>query len=203
MKKIILVVFLIVLFPCLSIATTLMIGDSLMEDAGPFISKTLGGDSVQAGKRSTGLVRKDYYDWAEHLNVLMNKYHPTQVIICIGTNDNQSIKDVKHIYNFGTQEWDNIYKARIIEINNIILRHNAVPIWIGMPQMPQKINIDIQHIKNLIHIVNGNNFIDTWTVFSGMSSVRTSDGVHLTTKGNKIFANYVSAQIERRFIDAY
>lgn len=115
----------------------LLIGDSMMEDFGPVLQRTLHRRKelkfVQAGKHSTGLVRPDYYDWPLSLTDYLKKHKPDIVVVFMGANDPQPIRENKKFYNTCSKEWKDAYSRRVKEMVDISTSHGARVLWVGCP----------------------------------------------------------------------
>ena len=96
--------------------TVLFAGDSIMEELGPALAQMLAGKKglklVQAGRSSTGLCRPDFYDWPHAMRNYMTTLHPKLVVLCIGTNDDQSVSDAGKRYHYTSPAWEQAYSIK-------------------------------------------------------------------------------------------
>lgn len=148
----------------------------------------------------------------------MKKYQTSLVVICIGTNDTQSIKLDNYYIPFRSKKWIKLYKERIKEIINIVRSFDSEIVWLLPPIMGRKkIVTKVYYIKNIIQdVCDECNVlcIDLWSIladkygqfqYSTVSSygnqiaLRAKDGIHITPMGNQILAKYVILQLKMRF----
>lgn len=202
----------------------LVAGDSIMEDFGPVVKEQLNNHAelefILAGKRSTGLVRPDFYDWPRRLNNYMERARPDILVFCVGANDPQPIREGGQVYALFSTEWKRAYAIRVSNILRIASRHGAEVIWMGIPVMGKEpLASQAKEINELLRYIcrrNGVPFVDTAAALSDrsgnfLSSLRDRDGnivklrsrdkVHVTQAGNKLltrqFLPYLSWELKR------
>ena len=201
--------------PCLLFA-----GDSIMEGLGPVVAGMLPNKGnlniVQAGVSSTGLCRPDFYDWPKTMRAYMTTLHPKLVVICIGTNDDQSVSDAGKKYHFISPAWEQAYAHKVEEIIDIIVQNGGTPIFVSPPIMgPNYLRPRVFAIREVIkqtcerrNVV----FTDVWQTLADpagnyqrfivdsnrkKTALRTKDGVHVTQAGNTLLARAILPQIEQ------
>ncbi|MEG2173645.1 MAG: DUF459 domain-containing protein [Desulfovibrionaceae bacterium] len=200
--------------------TVLFAGDSIMEGVGPVMATMLANRTgltfVQAGRSSTGLCRPDFYDWPKAMRTYMRTNHPSVVVFCIGTNDDQSVTDAGARYHFDSPRWKQAYARKVEEIINIIAENGAVSIWVSAPIMGSKaMRPRVHAIMEVIRQTCENKnvtFVDVWgTLADGSGNyqyaaltpngkrilLRAKDGVHVTSAGNKMLAKTVYSYVDK------
>ena len=200
--------------------TVLFAGDSIMEELGPALAQMLAGKKglklVQAGRSSTGLCRPDFYDWPKAMRSLMRAEQPRTVVICIGTNDDQTVSDAGVRHQFISPRWQQAYRHKVEEIINIVEEYGGASIWVSPPIMgPDALRPRVFAIREVIRQACENRnvpFIDIWPTLADANgnfqysliapggktvALRTRDGVHIAPAGNKILAKAVLPHLER------
>ena len=199
--------------------TVLFAGDSIMEELGPALAQMLAGKKnlklVQAGRSSTGLCRPDFYDWPKAMRTFMRSEHPQTVVICIGTNDDQTVSDGGVRHQFISPRWQLAYRHKVEELINIIEEHGGASVWVSPPIMgPNALRPRVFAIREVIRqTCEARNvpFIDIWPTLADANgnfqysliapggktiTLRARDGVHIAPAGNKILAKAVLPHLE-------
>ncbi len=201
----------------------LIIGDSIiLEGFGPALEGQLltlpNVDSVKrAGKYSTGLNRRDYFNWNDYALQLIATFHPQVLVVMFGANDGQGILDdsgkAVHLDNAG---WDAVYQKRVDDFLKLVSPVVDTVYWVGQPipgttdfynkftRMDRIFQSEAQLFPNV-------EYVDTWSRFAvndrysaivpdetGLKQkARQDDGVHFTVFGGKILSNVVVQFIEK------
>ncbi len=123
--------------------TVLLIGDSFMEEATLTIMhnsyyKKSGLKFHSLARFSTGLTSTKKWNWQKKLEEGILKYNPDIVLILLGANDLTGIVEEKKVYPYKSEIWMQKYGERAEALIDTALRHNVVPIWIGLPVMIQE-----------------------------------------------------------------
>lgn len=199
----------------------LFAGDSIMQGLGPVLADGLARHSgwrfVQAGLKSTGLCRPDYYDWPAKLREYLAVERPKLVVLCLGTNDDQNVRHDGRSIAFDSPRWEAAYTARVEEINAIISQGGAQAIWMSAPIMGKaRLRGRVERIMKVIRAsceASGVTFVNVWhTLADGKGryrrhlqqadgrrvALRARDGVHVTRAGNGLLARAVLPVIEAR-----
>ncbi|MFV0282041.1 MAG: DUF459 domain-containing protein [Rhodoblastus sp.] len=162
-------------------------------------------------KDSSGLVRDDYYDWQASLREILagpEKYGA--IVIMIGSNDRQDLRDSDGRYEPLTPRWKEIYAARVDALIAQIKAKNIPFYWIGLPIMrSERYSGDIQQINEIYRArveAAGGKYVDVWDAFADekgryntfgpdvsgqIVKIRTSDGIHFTNAGQRKLAYFV------------
>lgn len=173
----------------------------------------------RASKPSTGLSRRDYFDWRQEIKNLLSEHKPNVVYIMFGANDGQGIplEGNKAVY-YGTPEWDSVYAERVKDFMDILSQANVEVFWIGNPiarsgdyrGKMEKLNeiyssssVQYQNIKFIslwdsLKDSNGN-YSDYLPNDKGlMQLARESDGIHVTDFGGIITAKELIRQTQAK-----
>ncbi|WP_273754558.1 SGNH family hydrolase [Bartonella sp. MM73XJBT.G] len=164
---------------------------------------------------ASGLVRTDYYSWQSNISKLIEQNNPDVIIMMIGANDNQPIKDSYSIINTDQLEWMRIYKQRITEITENLHSSGKSWIWIGQPSfgndtLTQKMKIFNALYKQETEAAGGY-FLDIWSGFSDaegnfsfsgydihgkIAKLRTNNGMHFTAEGKEKLVSYLEKPLK-------
>ena len=169
---------------------------------------------------SSGLVRKDYYDWFANLPQFISETNPATIVIMMGSNDRQQmqIDDVRE--KFGTEVWFKEYERRIDELLTLAGRPKVPVLWVGVPafQSPS-LSADLVGFNRLYrsHVEKyGGEFVDVWDGFvdeagkfvitgydmnGQQARLREADGIGMTQAGKRKLAFYVEKFV-RRHLDS-
>jgi len=177
------------------------------------------GDGYQVQRMTrtnSGIVRKDYYDWAAEVRAAIEGQHIDIAIWMIGINDRQAIRDQGESHEPKTPRWTELYQQRVDELIKLVQDHGAAVYWVELPIMrAQRYSQDIAYINNAVRErvgLSGAQFIDTWDAFADADgaysssgpdlngerrTMRRSDGIHLTNAGNAKLAHFVNQVLGR------
>ncbi|MFT4099050.1 MAG: SGNH family hydrolase, partial [Rhodoblastus sp.] len=162
-------------------------------------------------KDSSGLVRDDFYDWQKNLrDILAGSETYGAIVVMIGTNDRQELRDAAGRYEPLTSRWKELYIARV---DSLIaqLKARGVPFfWVGLPIMrSERYSSDLQQLNEIYRArieAAGGKYVDVWDAFADekgqynvfgpdvsgqIVKIRTSDGVHFTKAGQRKLAYFV------------
>lgn len=171
----------------------------------------LGLQIVRKTKDSSGLVRDDFYDWPKNLReILAGPEHYGAIVVMIGTNDRQELRDAAGRHEPLSARWKELYTARVDAIV-AQLKAKGVPFyWIGLPIMrAERYSSDLQQLNEIYRAsveAAGGKYVDVWDAFADekgqynvfgpdisgqIVKIRTSDGVHFTKAGQRKLAYFV------------
>ncbi len=205
--------------------TFLIVGDSLInQGTGPRLESDLfkyKGISVKrVGKSSTGLNRRDYFNWQTYTKTLINKYHPDVMVIMFGANDGQTIVDDKgRKYAFSDSRWDGVYRKRVNDYMKLISSKSKKVYWLGHP-IPRTADFHKKFVRmNKIFKEESAKFpnivyVDSWNRFAkngkfapivaddnGLKgAVKHPDGVHFTSHGAKIHSQLIFKYLKKDIV---
>ncbi len=193
-------------------APVLMIGDSMMRLLGVAMEKELKANGIQPAASfsslASGLARMDAFDWFAKVDALMKEHKPATVVVTLGANDRQSLKDTAgRVVPFGTPEWSKEYSLRVGRIMDDLLKGGATRIvWLLLPDMKEPVQQEYAQSVNAIFatLVAAESRKEKVVLFDprplltrkpgtfslyimapngAALTVRDADGIHLTTPG--------------------
>ncbi|MDR2162203.1 MAG: DUF459 domain-containing protein [Desulfovibrio sp.] len=201
----------------------LLAGDSMMlEGLGPALLRALAGrDNTRVTRHarySTGLSRKDYFDWPAHMASLAALHSPDLVIITLGGNDAQDIVDASRRRHLaGSPSWEAQYLLRARELVSAARRGGAKIIWVGLPVMGSS----AAHSRHTLQLSqlhqaacvdpSSQIYVDTMPVLADKRGkyrtyaqkadgsqirIRQKDGIHVTNAGGDLLAQEVLPHID-------
>jgi hypothetical protein len=169
-------------------------------------------------KANSGFVRGDFYDWVGLAPSLLAKEKVTAIVVILGVNDRQPLRDDQGAYEFRTDRWRELYGKRIEDFL-VKLKDKNVPIFVvGMPSMRNaKLSTDVVYLNEILAERTrkvGGYYVDVWDGFitetgdfmaSGpaldgqIRRLRADDGIHFTKAGQRKLAHYVERELIRLF----
>ncbi|HEX4015732.1 MAG TPA: GDSL-type esterase/lipase family protein [Frankiaceae bacterium] len=182
--------------------SVIIAGDSIPEDLGPMITRTLDGPLFSGHTEShpiTGLVRDDYYDWPAQTAKIAAE-HPDTVIMMIGGNDNQPMKPQGSAAYAqpATPAWDAEYARRAGLVMDA-LRNGGVHrvYWLTLPttdipSMNGAVSAMGQAIRTAAKSRPSVTVYDTDVLLGGNAGTPIAhqpDGIHLSTLGSQMISN--------------
>ncbi len=166
---------------------------------------------VSKANGSSGLVRVDAYDWARaSRNLLKSEGRIDGVVVMIGVNDRQKIRDGKARHEVRSAEWEALYKKRVRDLLTIFVAAGKPVVWVGLPPASTtSLSADWAYFNDLYRgevVAEGGFFVDVWKSFLNdegrytrrgpdiegrVVSLRRSDGIHFTGAGYRKLAFFV------------
>jgi uncharacterized protein len=173
---------------------------------------------VKKTRGSSGLVRADFYDWPAEAPGLIEDEKVNAIVIMLGTNDRQVLRDEKGSYEIRSDRWRELYAARIDALIES-LRPRGVPIIVtGQPPMANaRLHADMPYINEVLREraqAMGAIYVDVWDGFVNENDqfitmgpaldgqtrrLRMGDGVHFSRAGARKVAHYVERDLIRLF----
>jgi hypothetical protein len=197
-----------------------VVGDSLavqiaegLQDA--FVDKP--DIAIQRRTRdSSGLVRDDYYDWVKAAHEISEKDKSDVVVIVIGSNDLQSMKEGAEAVDPHSDRWKALYSRRLEAFIAPFRSSQSTVLWLGLPPMRNEAyNADVAKLNEIYRQTlenSGVKYVDIWEAFadddgsydafgpdiSGQNAkLRAADGVHFTKAGARKAAGFLESEIRR------
>jgi len=186
------------------------LGDGIWAGLYRLLPKADGYKVTKHSRVSTGLVRKDYYDWPKAVRQIVAKNRVDVAIVMIGTNDRQTIVEGGR-HALRSANWEDIYKARIDDMTQVLKDEGAQVYWVELPAMRSVgFGRDMRYFNDLFReraSVNGITFVPTWQQMldeNGKYSaygfddrgrkrlMRANDGIHFTMRGYVKLASLVT-----------
>ncbi len=173
---------------------------------------------LNRAKPGSGIVRNDFYDWNAELVNFLGSEKIDALVIVIGSNDRQAIKDEEGVsHSFRTQSWLTIYERRVQKMLTLADARSIPIFWVGLPVMrSSEYGLEIAFLNELFaqqsRRVNAV-FVDVWERFADgegkynasgpdengrTRQLRMDNGIHLTKEGNKKLAYFVDLELRPR-----
>ena len=192
----------------------LMMGDSMMRLLGIAMEKELKAAGVQPAisfsSLASGLARLDAFDWFAKTTELMNEHKPATVVVSLGANDRQTLKDTTgRVVAFGSPEWEREYSLRLGRVMDELIKGGAKRvIWLLLPDMREPVQQEyakfvnalfakeaaVEARKDKVVLFDMSPLLSrrpgTFSLYvmapdGAALTVRDTDGVHLTNPGAK------------------
>lgn len=221
-----------------------VLGDSLAIEAADGMLEDLRSHPdigvIDRARDASGLVRDDYFDWAKAARDLLAP-HDTPVkgkaakekeakpqkpkvdfvVVMLGINDMQAMRDGKDYVDPLTDRWKTLYAQRIQAVVAPLVAAHVPVIWVGLPPMrSDKFNGDMIQLNQLFKDNSeraGAKFIDIFDDFADQNGgfdaygpniegqkakLRGPDGIHLTAAGGKKLAHFIDSDLLAALGDA-
>jgi uncharacterized protein len=174
---------------------------------------------VNRAHESSGLVRDDFYDWFKVAHdVAAAKDKLDFVVIIIGINDLQALKDGADSLDPLSDKWRELYGERIERLAAPFKLAHVPVVWVGLPPMrSDRFNAQVVKLNELYKEraeKAGAHYIDIWDAFADEggaydaygpdingqnAKLRAADGIHFTKAGSRKLAQFLEADIKRAF----
>lgn len=194
-----------------------VIGDSMMQVLGQsIVNGAAGDDRVETSleyRVSTGLTRPDYFDWPARVTELLAAGPLDAAVVMYGANDAQGMVLPTGSEPFGTPVWLDEYRRRVGWVMDALVAGGTETYWVGQPVMRSDAFSARMASLNEVYASEAGlrdrvTYVDAWAVLSvdgayashiddggGLTSVRQSDGIHLSRAGGDRLAAVVLDQI--------
>ena len=177
---------------------------------------------VSHTKSSSGFVRDDFYDWTQAVTDLLASGDKIDaVVMMIGANDRQLLRDGDQSYELRSDEWKATYVRRIDGILALLKARNIKIFWVGLPPMKSdRLTADVVWFNEIYRDrteAAGGIYLDIWDGFvdadgayaatgpdinGQVAKLRAGDGVHFSKAGALLAAHYPERELRRAFGDA-
>jgi len=168
-------------------------------------------------KASSGLVRSDFFDWGKAATDLAAGSEKLDaVVIMLGSNDRQQIREGEAVYELRSQEWRAAYTRRIDAFLAPLKARGTKVFWVGLPPMKnERVTADVVWFNEIFRDraeQAGATYVDIWDGFvdangayssagpdlnGRVTKLRSGDGVHFTKSGSQLAAHYVERDLRR------
>jgi uncharacterized protein len=203
-----------------------VLGDSLADQVAKGLTDVLDDRPdiaiVDDAKADSGLVRTDFYDWNKAVaDLLAANTQIDAVVILIGSNDRQIIRDGDIRLDPQSPEWETAYRKRIGALIAPLKAKGIKIFWLGLPPMrSDDLSAGVVRLNSLYRdevTAAGGSYIDIWDGFvngdgsyaasgTGLDGqparLRRPDGVHFSDEGARLAAHFVEGDLRRVFGDA-
>lgn len=200
-----------------------VIGDSLASGLGVYLERVLKPSLVRVsrqGRISTGLARPDYFDWPAALSEIVNNFRPDLIVVMLGENDNQALRDPAggEQTPVGTFDWPAAYGERVERFMRLATSKGARVVWAGLPIVSDRGRWGILQRQNDVFEsaadrVDDVAYLDTWGMFAApdggytaylredgtVELVRESDGLHFNATGYELLARAIIEAAQQEF----
>jgi hypothetical protein len=198
----------------------LIIGDALAGGLGAGLSRMAEPESrfeiVNRFQETSGIARPEVYDWVESLPKIMEGKDFKSVVVLLGANDRQTIREGDFRLVFNTPEWTAAYEARLDRLLDVLNGAGVKVFWVSIPPMGDaKYDADMQILAALQKQEvqsKGQIYVDLRGAFLGpdgnytdkgpddtgeVRKLRSRDGVKFFKQGNNRFGQLLLAEIKR------
>jgi hypothetical protein len=200
-----------------------VMGDTMAEQlsqglADGFVTERPEVAIIKKTKASTGFVRADVYDWTAQASALLAKDKATAILVLLGVNDRQVLRDSDGAHEFRSERWRELYGKRVEDFLNKLKEKNVPIFVVGLPPVRSpKMSLDMAYINEILSERTrkvGGYYIDVWDGFVAENGdfmatgpaldgqtrrLRASDGVHFTKAGQRKLAHYAERELVRLF----
>ena len=198
----------------------LVIGDALAGGLGAGLSRMAEPEGrfeiVNRFQETSGIARPEVYDWAASLPKIMEGKEFNAVVVLLGANDRQAIREGDFRLLFNTTEWKAAYEAEIDELLYILNNAGVKVFWVAIPPMGDaKYEADMKIVAALQKqevLSKGQVYVDLRSAFltpdgeytekgpddtGEVQRLRTRDGIAFLRVGNNRFGQLLLAEIKR------
>lgn len=213
-------------FPTGDVYQVVVIGDWLAEGVLDGLVESMGSDArlqIQRKRWSLmTLLRAEHADEIRSFEQRLKKDNVHVAIVMLGVQDRTSVRTPSgKRAPVGSEEWKDIYAARVDKLMKTLKQAGVAVYWVGMPVVRRTdANEDVQ-VQNEVFreraYLNGIRFIDSYAGFAdeqgGYSAhgpdvtgkprlLRDDDGIHFTEAGNQKLAHFVERELSRDLTQA-
>jgi hypothetical protein len=172
---------------------------------------------IDKSNAESGLVRVDQFDWNAELPKQLNEVQPDLVVVALGANDRQQLRDDNARAAIRSQSWEATYTQRITGLVDTLKLYGRPYFWVSaVPMRKTEASADMNYLNELFKprvASGGGHFVDVWSGFANeegryMTSgpdvegqtrqLRTGDGINFTRAGRVKLAFYVEREIRRQ-----
>ncbi len=191
-----------------------VVGDNLAFGVARDVEEALGDIPELTVERlavgSSGLVRDDFHDWPAELTEIL-KTPTTAVVLLIGANDRQQLRDEKGRHDPNSEDWLRLYETRVEALAAIPKAAGVPLVWVEMPIMSSGSLTSTLKLTNALFRAEteavGGVFVETWDQFADETGrysrsgpdltgtpkrLRTGDGIHFTKAGYDVLAHLIA-----------
>jgi hypothetical protein len=199
----------------------LVIGDFVADGLAWGLDQTFATEPklavVDDANSNSGLARNDYYDWNTELPKLLNQVKPDIVVIALGANDRQEMRNGNERVAAHSDTWEQTYVQRVKGIASTLKVYGRPFFWISAPPMrAAAASHDMAYLNEFFKppvAEAGGYFIDIWDGFTSdegnyvssgpdvngqLRALRLGDGINFTRAGRLKLAFYAQREIRRQ-----
>lgn len=177
---------------------------------------------LRRSRDGSGLVRSDWFDWMKAAqDLLASGDKLNAVVLMIGSNDRQPIRDANVSVEPLSARWKELYGQRVEALATKFKERKIPLIWVGLPVMrSERFSADMLAINEITQeqvARAGGIYVDIWDAFlddrgqftnygpdvnGQFQRLRAADGVHFTRAGSRKVAYFVESELKRLMSDA-
>jgi hypothetical protein len=199
----------------------LVIGDFVADGIAWGLDQTFAQEPklaiVDDANTNSGLARNDYYDWNVELPKALNQEKPDIVVIALGANDRQEMRNGSERIAPHSDAWEQAYVQRIKGLTGTLKVYGRPFFWVSAPPMRASASShDMAYLNEFYKppvAEAGGYFIDIWDGFTSdegnyissgpdvngqLRALRMGDGISFTRAGRLKLAFYVEREIRRQ-----
>ncbi len=201
----------------------LVLGDSLADQlaqglADAFVTERPEVAIIKKTRDISGFVRTDVFDWPAQAPGFVAADKATAVVVMLGSNDRQPIRDETGAHEPLSNRWREIYTKRIEDFLTKLKETKVAVFIVGLPSMGNpRLTTDFPHINEIFRERAqkvGVTYVDIWDGFVNergdyvitgpaldgqMRRLRANNGIHFTRFGMRKLAHYVERDLVRLF----
>ncbi len=201
------------------VTRVLVIGDALAGGLGAGMTRMAqeqnGFEIINRFNESSGLARTEVYDWAGALSKIVAAKPVDAVVVLVGVNDRQGIKDGNIRYVFRAPEWAKGYTSNVDRLIEAVNAAKAKLYWISIPPMADSaFDADMRYLSDIHRervAAKGGQYIDVRPFFVAADGsyvdrgpdetgverkLRSRDGITFFKQGNNRFGQLVLGAIK-------
>ncbi len=198
----------------------LVVGDNLAGGLGAGMSRMVQDDPryeiLNRFNESSGLARTELYDWPSAIEKIVADKPVDAVVVLLGVNDRQDIRDTNVRYPFKSPDWVKGYTANVDHLLAAVKAANAGVFWVSIPPMADPdFDADMRYLADLQAkqvAATGGHFVDVRPSFMAPDGsyvdrgpdetgadrkLRSRDGITFYKQGNNRFGQLVMAEINK------
>ncbi len=197
----------------------LVVGDSLAGGLGAGMARMAetetGFEILSRFNESSGLARPEVYDWAAAIPKIVENTPVDAIVVLMGVNDRQGIRDGNTRYVFKAPGWEKAYTASVDQLLAVAKQAKAKLFWISLPPMANAVfDADMRYLSDIHRsrvAAAGAQFIDVRPFFLDSAGgfvdrgpddtgverkLRARDGITFFRQGNNRFGQLVLGAVK-------
>jgi hypothetical protein len=199
----------------------LVVGDFVADGVAWGLDQTFAQEPklaiVDDSNANSGLARADYYDWNAELPKLLNQEKPDIIVVALGANDRQELRNGNERFATHSDAWEQAYIQRIKGLTSTLKVYGRPFFWVSAP--PMRVSAAARDMAYLNEFYKpavaeaGGYFVDVWDGFTSdegnyissgpdvngqLRSLRLGDGINFSRAGRLKLAFYVEREIRRQ-----
>jgi uncharacterized protein len=172
----------------------LVVGDGLAGGLGNGMIRMAEADPrfeiLNRFNESSGLARPEVYDWAQAIPKIVENAPIDAVVVLVGLNDRQGIRDGNARYVFKSPEWVKAYEASIDRVLGSAKQAGAKVFWVSLPPMANTVfDADMRYLNDLHRArvaAVGGHYVDVRPFFVGPDGAYVDRGLDETGNDRKL-----------------